>query len=473
MSDRPLWTRDEIAAALAIAEHVETPHRFRGSVPAEFGGVSIDSRTVEPGDLFVAIAGENHDGHDFVAAAIGAGAGGGMVAAERAAPLQALDLPLIIVPDPLAGLTRLAAASRRRTTARIVAVTGSVGKTSTKELIRRALATQGRTHASLRSFNNLWGVPLSLARLPRDAAFGVFEIGMNHPGEIIPLARLVRPQVAVITHVSEAHLEFFADLQAVAAAKAELFAGLEPEATAVLGADHEFTGWLAERALGAGVSRVVTYGRSDAAEVRVDTEAHTVRIGGDEISLALNQLGAHSLVNAAGALAVAEVLSVPLGAAARALETAKAEPGRGVVHHLAGSVTVIDESYNANPASMRAALAVLGGQGAAGRRIAVLGDMLELGAAAPALHAELAKPILDASVQKVILVGPRMQALADALPGEVVAGHAATAAEMRDKLLNLLASGDVVMVKGSNAIGLSALVGAIIERFGAASNPKS
>lgn len=473
MTVRPLWTLAEVLDAVGeagvegpIVETGETG-RDSGGDSVSFGGVSIDSRTVSAGDLFVAIRGEHLDGHDFAAAAIDAGASAAVVAAEGARSLQALDLPLIIVPDPLVALTRLATAARQRSGARIVAVTGSVGKTTTKELIRQVLETQGKIHFSPASYNNLWGVPLSLARMPADARFAVLEVGMNHAGEIEPLARLVRPHVAVITHVSPVHLEFLRDLDAVAAAKAEVFAGLEPRGIAVLGADHDRVDWLAEKARQSGAYRVVTYGVADDAEVRVDVATGRVRLGERELTLDLALPGGHSLVNAAAALAIASLFDVPLEPAVRALERAKAGPGRGVVHRLAASVTLIDESYNANPASMRAALAVLGNQPAAGRRIAVLGDMLELGAAAPKHHAALSEAILAAGVQKVFLVGSEMKSLADALPAGIVAEHAATAAEIRDKLLNLLASGDVVMVKGSNAIGLSALVEAIIERFGA------
>ncbi|MEX0628045.1 MAG: UDP-N-acetylmuramoyl-tripeptide--D-alanyl-D-alanine ligase [Cucumibacter sp.] len=465
MSQSPLWTLNELRAVKDMAEvHGITPNIAHTNV--EFHGISIDSRTVAEGDLFIAIKGVTHDGHDFVEAAIRAGANAALVSREKAASLQALDLPLIIVPDPADGLDALAVSARARTSAKIVAVTGSVGKTSTRAYICQALESSGKTHASIRSYNNRWGVSLSLARMPRDSQFGVFELGMNHPGEIALLARRVRPHVAVITHVSEAHLEFFASVEAIAVAKAEIFEGLEPGGVAVLGADHPHLALLTEIAMKSGASRVISYGLAAGSDVRTDPVAGAVRVGADEIALRLNQLGTHHLVNAAGALAVAEALGVPPPAAAAALEMVESEPGRGVIHHLAKGITLIDESYNANPASMRAALAVLRDWPTGGRKIAVLGDMLELGAASPKLHAAMADSVASSGTEMVFLAGEMMRNLGAELPRGMVAARTATAAELTEKLLKSLASGDVVMVKGSNGVRLSGLVAAVIERFG-------
>jgi len=462
MSRTPLFTLAEIETALGGPVHLEIPVDLRG----DFTGVSIDSRTVSAGDLFVAIRGESHDGHDFAAAAIAAGARAALVSADKAPQLQALGLPLIIVPDAFRGLADLGRFARARMGGKVVAITGSVGKTSTRELIRQVLQTKGKTHASERSFNNHWGVPLTLARMPADTDFAVIEMGMNHAGEIAPLARLTRPHVAVITHVSEAHLAFFDSVAGIAAAKAEIFEGLEPGGVAIIGADHGHVGFLAKTAVESGASRVVSYGLAASAEVRVDAATGVVTLAGETISLNLKQLGAHAMVNAAGALAVGEVLGVDPAVGAAALAGAKAEPGRGVIHHLSNGITLIDDSYNANPASMRAALAMLGEWRDAGRRMAVLGDMLELGSAAEKLHTALKDPIAESGAKKVFLVGIEMRALAAAMPESVLAGHFANVAEATEAVVKSLASGDVVMVKGSNGIGLAGLVRAVIERFG-------
>lgn len=462
-----LWTAGEVLAA--------TGGRAVGVGRAGFGSVSIDSREVEPGALFVAIKGERFDGHDFVSAALAAGAAAALVSESRAAALPQREL--IIVPDALGGLRDLAAAARARSRARIVAITGSAGKTTTKEMIRHVLAATGRTHASIRSFNNHWGVPLMLARLPQDASFGVFELGMNHPGEIEPLSRLVRPHVVVITTVAAAHLEFFESVADIARAKAEIFAGIEPGGVAVLNADHDHLGVLLRQAERARVARVVTCGARPGADWRIEHEEPipggmraTVRHGAEAYDLKLTVEGRHMVANAVAAVACAGACGVPLHEALAAIEAFEAPEGRGAVTSLGPTdnpLRLIDQSYNANSASMEAALDVFARQTARGRKVLVLGDMLELGTRAPALHAALRGPVLAAGADRIYLVGKDMQALADALGPSRVAALAPTVGEVRDAVLAGLAYGDTVMVKGSNGVGLAALVKAIRERFGA------
>ncbi|MGH7115958.1 MAG: UDP-N-acetylmuramoyl-tripeptide--D-alanyl-D-alanine ligase, partial [Stellaceae bacterium] len=389
----PLWT----AADAAVATDGAGP---AGCWAAQ--GVSIDTRSLAPGDLFVALRGPNHDGHDFVAAAFARGA----VAAMVDRPLGGLPAgkPLLRVGGTLAGLAALGEFARARGVARIVAVTGSVGKTGTKEALRLALGACGPTFASAGSLNNHWGVPLSLARMPSDAAYGVFELGMNHPGEIAALTRLVRPHIAVITTVEPVHLGFFQSVEAIAEAKAEIFLGLEPGGVAVLNRDNPHYPRLAAAAERAGATEVIAFGADPGARVRLiscvlQPRGSTVEAAIDGLGLCfrLAAPGRHWVMNALAVLGAVIAAGGDPRRAAAALAHFEAMPGRGRRHQLAwrgGTLTLIDESYNASPAAMAAALAVLGGTApvAGGRRVAVLGDMLELGDAAPRLHRELAVP---------------------------------------------------------------------------------
>lgn len=462
----PLYSIGDIIAA--------TGGEARGIAAEAVSSVSIDSRETEAGALFVAIRGENFDGHDFAARAVEAGAVAALVSAEKAEGLT--GLPLIVVPDALEGLVALARFSRARSRARIVAVTGSVGKTSVKEAIRAILSARGRTHASIKSFNNHWGVPLMLARMPEDAEYGVFEIGMNHAGEITPLSQLVRPHVAVITTVAPAHLEFFNSEAEIADAKAEILAGLEAEGKIVLGADHPHIGRLLEHA-GTNGATSLTYGFSESAQVRIsdyraEGQGGRGRVRGDgmDVELTVATPGRHTLANAVCALLAAREAGVPVETAVKVLAAHGAPEGRGLAYRLGAEpnpLVLIDESYNANPASMRAALEVFGQTAApGGRRLVVLGEMRELGSAADALHAELATSVLEASPDAVWLVGGHMAALAEALPEGLVAGHATTTAEIAPAIIGALAYGDLVMVKGSNGIRLGALVAQIRSQFG-------
>lgn len=462
----PLWMSNDAVAAT----------HGRSTTGWNASGVSIDSRAVKPGDLFVAIKGPNFDGHAFVGDALARGAVAAVVS-ERPEGLPP-GASLLVVKDPLAALEDLARAARARTSARVAAVTGSVGKTSTKEALKLVLAAQGLTHASEGSLNNHWGVPLSLARLPETAAYGVFELGMNHAGELTPLSKLVRPHVAIITTIEAVHLEFFDSVDDIAAAKAEVFAGIEKNGVAVLNQDNDYFGYLTRQALVRGAAQVVGFGSGKNAwaqligyepnesGARIDAE-----IGGKRIAFTIAAPGRHWALNSLAVLAGAVHLGADLEAAAAALATMTAPKGRGARHSIAlddGAFTLIDESYNASPAAMRAAFAVLASmppgqnaQGANGRRIAILGDMLELGSDSAVLHAALA-PDLAAAATMVCTAGRDMGALYESLPREMRAGHAAKAEELLPLVRKLIRPGDVVMVKGSHGSRMGLIVDALL-----------
>jgi UDP-N-acetylmuramoyl-tripeptide--D-alanyl-D-alanine ligase len=454
----PLWTAAEAVAATG------------GSSPTEWAatGVSIDTRSLAPGDLFVALRGPNHDGHDFVATALRRGAAAAMV--DREIPEVPISVPLLGVADTLAGLTALGAAGRNRSAARIVAVTGSVGKTGTKEALRLALASSGPTYASAGGLNNHWGAPLSLARLPPDACYGVFELGMNHPGEIADLTRRVRPHVAVVTTVEPVHLGFFPSVEAIAEAKAEIFLGLERGGTAVLNRDNPHYARLADAAKRAGAVEILAFGAHPEAAVRLvdcvlDSCGSTIEavVCGSPIRFLVPVPGRHWVMNALAVLAAAQTAGAAVDRAADALAELQPLPGRGRRHELAwlgGTLTVIDESYNASPPSMRAALAVLAATepGAGARRVAVLGDMLELGNASERLHRELAEPLAAAEVDRVFLIGEATAALDEVLPEGKRGGLWRSPEEAMPALLRFLEPGDVVTIKGSRAVRVSRVV---------------
>jgi UDP-N-acetylmuramoyl-tripeptide--D-alanyl-D-alanine ligase len=463
-----LWTVDAMAAAMG-AERA-------GPLPASVPGISIDSRTLEPGEGFFAIAGDNRDGHEFVVAALERGAGLAVVAADRRDRF-ADDARLLVVQDVLAALRELARAARARSEAKVVAVTGSVGKTGTKEALRLALAKDGATHASVASYNNHWGVPLSLARCPASARYAVFEIGMNHAGEIAPLTRLVRPHVAIVTAVEPVHLEFFGSLDAIADAKAEIFLGVERGGAAVLNADNAQFARLERRAREAGIDRVVAFGESSRAEARLlkcalqpDGSTVQARILGTDVTYKLGAPGRHLVLNSLAVLAAIALLGADLALAALALGELRPASGRGARVRLeapGGPVLLIDESYNANPASMRAALALLGHAeiGPQGRRIAVLGDMLELGPAGADLHRQLAAEIVPHGVDLVFCCGPLMRALWEALPSNRRGGYAETSTALEPHVLSAVQPGDAVMVKGSLGSRMGAIVKALVSRY--------
>jgi UDP-N-acetylmuramoyl-tripeptide--D-alanyl-D-alanine ligase len=462
-----LWTLDDMAKAMRADKS--------GALPRDVPGISIDSRTLGKGDVFFAIQGENRDGHDFVEAALKQGAGVAVVARSQARRFA--DRPLLAVDDVLEALRDLAGAARTRSQARIVAVTGSVGKTSTKEALRLALAADGETHASAASYNNHWGVPLSLARLPVGAKYAVFEIGMNHAGEITPLTKLARPHVAIITAIEAVHLEYFGTLDKIADAKAEIFCGLEPDGAAVLNRDNGQYRRLADAAREAHVKRIVSFGEEAQADARLlryslQPESSTVQahILGNDITYKLGAPGLHLVRNSLAVLAAVVLAGADLALAALALNALQPAAGRGTRVALkvpGGSALLIDESYNANPASMRAAIALLGQTplGARGRRIAVLGDMLELGGEGPAMHRDLAGPIEAARVDLVFCSGPQMRSLWEALPSNHRGGYAETAAALEPSVLGAIRDGDAVMVKGSLGSKMGPIVKALETQF--------
>ena len=433
-----------------------------GKASARFAvnGFSIDTRTLKEGDLFVALKGDNRDGHDYVGAAFAAKAGAALV--SRA--LDGVAGPLLTVADTQRGLEDLARAARARSNAKILAVTGSAGKTTTKEILRHALNGLGRTHVSAASYNNHWGVPLSLAGLPQESEYGVFEIGMNHAGEIRNLVSFVRPHGAMITTIAPAHLEFLGSCEAIADAKSEIFEGLMPGGFALIPADNIYADRLAARAAQAKVSRIVRFGKSGEARLlsfTPDGDGMRVRcdILGRMVDCLVGAPGAHIAGNVVGALAAVALLEGDVLNAAAGLRNFTALKGRGA-RFTAGDITVIDESYNANPASMAAALALLGA--ANGRKIAVLGDMLEMGAGDH--HATLAAPIEQAGTDLVFAAGREMKALWDSLPAKRRGAYAENSAALAPQLLTALKPGDTVLVKGSNGAKMSVIVEALKAR---------
>ena len=468
MSGQALWSIDDMATAMQAARN--------GALPASITGISIDSRTILPGEAYFAIKGDIHDGHDFVAAALKNGAGLAVVAESHRATFAG-DAPLLVVPDVLAGLVALGIAARARLHGKVIAVTGSVGKTSTKEALRRVFGAQGSTHASVASFNNHWGVPLTLARCPADVAYAVFEIGMNHAGEIEPLVRMVRPHVAVVTTVEPVHLEFFANVEAIADAKAEIFIGLEPGGAAVLNIDNPQFARLRKRAKKLGVARIVSFGADKRADARLlDVSLHAscsavhANIFKHDITYKIGMPGRHMVMNSLAVLAVVALAGADLVAAALALSEMQPATGRGARLTLGlpqGPVTLIDESYNANPASMKAALAVLGQAAIAprSRRIAVLGDMLELGIGSPDLHRGLADAVIANKIDLVFCCGPLMRNLWDALPSARRGGYADSSTALESQIVAALRAGDAVMVKGSLGSRMKVIVTALEKRF--------
>ena len=447
-----LWTSAETEAATL----------GKASRAFEVNGLSIDTRTLKEGDLFVALKGDNRDGHDFVRAAFEARAGAALVSH---AP-EGTNGPLLMVAHTQRGLEDLGRAARCRSNAKIVAVTGSAGKTTTKEILRIALNALGRTHASAASYNNHWGVPLSLAALPRDAEYGVFEVGMNHFGELRNLVGFVKPHVALITTIAPAHLEFFGSCEAIADAKSEIFEGLLPGGAALIPADSPYAERLSARARQAQVSRLVTFGeKGEARLVSWAPDGTGMRVKADIFGVTVDchvgAPGLHIAENVVGALATVALLEGNVLNAAAALKNFAPLKGRGARFDAAG-VHVIDESYNANPASMAAALALLGTSG--GRKIAVLGDMLEMGEGSVAHHAGLAAPLAANQVDLVFASGAQMKALWDALPAPRRGGYAATSAELKPLLMAALKSGDTVLVKGSNGARMSVIVDELREK---------
>ena len=468
MSATPLWSTIAMAEAMRAS--------INGALPEAISGLSIDSRTIAPGEAYFAIKGDVHDGHDFVAAALKAGAALAVVEAVRRDKF-ASDAPLLVVDDVLAGLVALAHAARARLHAQVIAITGSVGKTSTKEALRRVLDAQGPTHASTASFNNHWGVPLSLARCPASVRFAIFEIGMNHAGEIETLVKMVRPQVAVITTVEPVHLEFFAGIEAIADAKAEIFAGVEPGGAVVLNRDNSQFSRLQKHAKKPGISRIVSFGADKESDARLlevslhaDRSAVHANILGLDVTYKLGMPGRHMAMNSLAVLAAASLAGADLALAALSLSQIEPAAGRGArcaLEVASGEATLIDESYNANPASMAAALNVLGAAaiGPQGRRIAVLGDMLELGPTSAMLHRGLVDAVKANHIDLVYCCGPLMRNLWDALSTGKRGGYADSADTLESQLVGAIRAGDAIMVKGSLGSKMKTIVNALEKRF--------
>lgn len=447
--------------------------RVAGAVPrAGVTGISIDTRTLCPGELFFAIKGPKLDGHDFVGTAFAKGAAAAVVDEQHARALQSLG-PLYVVNEVLPSLERLGSAARERTTARIAAVTGSVGKTSTKEALRLALQHMGPVHASAASYNNHWGVPLTLARMPKNTAFGIYEIGMNHKGEITPLAAIVRPHIAIITAVAPVHLEYFDSVDEIADAKAEIFSGLLPGGVAILNRDNAQYDRLLSHAKDSPAGYVASFGEHEKADARLlsatleaDYSMVTADICGETASYRLGAPGRHIALNSLAVLMAAKAFGADIKLAAEALASFTAQPGRGERLRLNtnnGPYILIDESYNANPASMRAAIALAGALPlpGKGRRIAVLGDMLELGSRGVALHEELAADLVANNIDLVFTAGPLSRHLYNAMPRHMQGAAREKPSELAPAVVAAVRAGDILLVKGSNAIRMNEIVEAL------------
>jgi UDP-N-acetylmuramoyl-tripeptide--D-alanyl-D-alanine ligase len=461
----PLWQWDELVGAAEA--------RADGTPSSPITGFSIDTRTLAPGDVFVALKVER-DGHDFVGDAFKKGAVAALV--SKGYQRSKDDGALIRANDSLAALAAVGRAARARSNARIVAVTGSVGKTGTKEMLRLCLSDAGVTHASEKSYNNHWGVPLTLARMPKAAEFGIFEIGMNHAGEITPLTELVKPHVVVITTVEPVHLEYFASVEAVAEAKAEILKGLVPGGTAVLPRDNAHFDLLKERASAVG-AKISTFGFAKDADIvciqaNLEAKGSSViaGLGSQRFPYRVGAPGEHYVKNSLAVLAVLVALGADPMRRLAALARISPPVGRGARTQLEapdGRILLIDESYNANPASVRAALAAMATTPRADfpRRIAVLGDMLELGDASPDLHRSLKEAVDAAGVDLVLACGPMMRLLYDALKPSQQGGWAPSSEQLVEPLLEAVRSGDAVMIKGSLASKMAPLVDALRARF--------
>lgn len=460
----PLWTAREVAAATG------------GKVgrDAIISGIAIDSREVAAGDLFFALKGAESDGHRHVAKAFQAGAAAAIVSGVLE-NIEANDPRLIWVDDSFAALNDLASAARQRMTGRVIAVTGSAGKTGTKEALYQALSASASAHRSLRSFNNHVGVPVSLARMPADTEFAIFEIGMNAPGEIGPLSRLVRPDVAIVTNVGPAHAAAFDSEEAIADAKAEIFEGLTKAGTAILNRDNRHFARLSKAAKAAGVANITSFAAdnmgADVKPLRLAALATcscmTADVDGIALTFKVGIPGDHWIANSLAVLAAVQAVGGDLSLAGLELSTMRGLPGRGEQIEISTSrltFTVIDESYNANPLSMKAAIRVLANRwpaAAQGRRVAVLGDMEELGEEVEKHHIALAKDLKRAGVHALLTLGPAMKALARAAAGNIAIQTFNDRDELTAALVRSLCPGDVILVKGSNALGLGQVVEAL------------
>jgi UDP-N-acetylmuramoyl-tripeptide--D-alanyl-D-alanine ligase len=468
MAETALWTDDELLLA--------TGGMIHGATTQAINGVSIDSRSVAPGDLFVAIKGDTMDGHDFAAKALNAGAGLALVQRIDDA-MKAAGAVLQVNEDPLDALIRIGKAARARSAGKIIAVTGSVGKTSTKEMLRAALAASGATHVSAASFNNHWGVPLTLSRMHQETSYGVFEIGMSHAGEIAPLVQMVRPHIAIVTTIAPSHLGNFASLEEIAAAKAEIFLGVEPGGIAIINRDTPYFEYLQAQAKIHGVEHIVSFGEHEKSDVRLkqvalhpDCCCITADLMGEAVSFKLGLAGKHMALNSLAVLAAVKVAGADVARATLALAHAENAKGRGQQVKLQlpkGHFTLVDESYNANPESMRAALAMFDGlkPQKGGKRIAILGDMLELGAFSEELHIAVNQEIEARDVDLVFAAGPAMAHLWNAVDPKRRGAYAASSKELVESVRTCVNDGDVVMIKGSNGSKMGVIADALRLRF--------
>lgn len=465
-----LWTAEELAGATGVLPSEPLARSITG--------VSIDSRTLQPGDLFVAIRGDSQNGHAYVDKALADGAATAIVEAGY----EGRRGPLVRVADPLEAMRALGRAARARSGAKIIAVTGSVGKTGTKEMLRLCLSACGPTHASEKSYNNHWGVPLTLARMPRSAQFGVFEIGMNHAGEITPLTKIVRPHIAIITTVGPVHIEYFSSEEAIADAKAEIFDGIEPGGIAILNRDNRHFDRLAAAARRAGVIQIADVGpfqHEPACYSRLRSSSPedwgsdvSAAIGEERIDYKVAAPGDHYVWNSLAVLATVKLLGGELRKAAAALAGVAAPAGRGMRQTYtvgADRITLIDESYNANPLSVRAALAAMAKtpRAVGRRRIVVLGDMRELGEQSDQLHRELLQPVVDAGSDIVFACGPFMRELYELLPQPIRGQYRQHSSELVADVVAAVAPGDVVMIKGSLGTRMGPIVEALKARLSA------
>lgn len=461
-----LWTIDDLVAVMQA--------RPVGPMPDGITSISIDTRTIADHEAYFAIKGDVHDGHKFVANAYAAGAALSVVSEDWLDQLEGDTGPLLVVDDVLAALERLGIAARSRTNARVIAVTGSVGKTTTKEALRIALAPSGEVHAAVASFNNHWGVPLTLARMPQETRYAVIEIGMNHPGEITPLVKMARPHVAAVMNVAAVHLGAFDSVDGIAEAKAEIFLGLEPDGTALINADDERMALLESYARDAGVGNIVTFGEAEGADVKLkkvvlhgSCSCMTATVMGEAMVVKVGAPGRHIVQNVLGVLAACKLLGADLARAGLALADMRPVKGRGQRHALGegeNRLILIDESYNANPTSMRAALDLLSATPTrgSGRHIAVMGDMLELGPTSSQLHEGLAEAVVATGVDKAYLVGPEMQALHEVLGQRGISTHGDSIEELIPAIRADLRAGDVIMAKASLGMGFSRLIDSLL-----------
>ena len=463
----PLWTGPDLIRALGA--------RLAGDMPALVSGASIDTRTLQPGDVFFALI-DQRDGHAFVSAAFAKGAVLAVVDEAHADALAGMG-PLAVVDDVLRAMERAGMVRRSELDAGVIAVTGSVGKTGTKEALKLVLSRQGATMAPVGSYNNHWGVPLTLVRTPRDTRYGIYEIGMSNPGEIAPLAVMARPDIAIITTVQAVHLAAFPSIDAIADEKAAIYDGLPHHGIAICNADIPQLSRIRAHAMASKAGRFVTFGEAADADARLvscvlqaDLSVVDASIFGTRVAYKIGSPGKHIVMNTLAVLAAASLIGADLALAALALGDLKPPEGRGARQKLfapGGEITLMDESYNANPASMQAALENLGRitPGPRGRRIAVVGDMLELGPSGPQMHAQLLPAIEANAIDLVFAAGPLMRNLYDALPAGRRGAYAATSAGLEALVLDALRAGDVITIKGSLGSKMGPVVKAMMTRF--------